>query len=104
MNFGLIDGDLSSIVRAISSFEEIDKATLFGSRAKGNYKSGSDINIAIYGQEVNMHIVSKLHLLLEEQSLMPYMFDIVDGTHLGHEGLREHIDRVGQVIYSKNAG
>lgn len=60
MNFGLVDGDLSSIVRAISSFEEIEKATLFGSRAKGNYKSGSDIDIAIYGQDVDMQYCIKI--------------------------------------------
>ena len=43
MEFGLRDEDVSFIVSSISNFNEIDKAVIFGSRAKGNYKGGSDI-------------------------------------------------------------
>ena len=102
MKFGLADDDLNWIIQRISSFTEIDKVILFGSRAKENYKRGSDIDIAIYGQKIDFHVVSHLQALLQEQSHMPYMVDVVDGTHLTHEALREHIDRVGQVIYVRS--
>ncbi|MEW4901747.1 nucleotidyltransferase domain-containing protein [Clostridium tetani] len=45
---------------------------MFGSRAKGNYKPGSDIDIAIYGENINLDILSKLNSILEEKSPMPY--------------------------------
>ncbi|WP_414646601.1 nucleotidyltransferase domain-containing protein [Clostridium tetani] len=56
----------------ISGFDEIEKAYIFGSRAKGNYKPGSDIDIAIYGENINLDILSKLNSILEEKSPMPY--------------------------------
>ncbi|BDR67473.1 hypothetical protein N072000002_15870 [Clostridium tetani] len=72
MNFGLRESDLEYIVNIISGFDEIEKAYIFGSRAKGNYKPGSDIDIAIYGENINLDILSKLNLILEEKSPMPY--------------------------------
>ncbi len=101
MNFGLKDSDLDYIIKTIKKFPEIKKAVIFGSRAKGNYKPGSDIDIAIYGEKITFHILSILHAELEEQSPMPYFFDIVDYTHLDHEELKEHIERVGKVIYEE---
>jgi predicted nucleotidyltransferase len=102
MRYGLTDQDLNYIINTIAKFDEIEKAVLFGSRAKGNYKPGSDIDIAIYGDEINIDVISKLHALLEEGSHMPYFFDVVDGTHLNHLELNEHIARVGEVIFARN--
>jgi predicted nucleotidyltransferase len=101
MKFGIKKEDLDYIVNEIKKYEEIEKATIFGSRAKGNYKHGSDIDIAIYGKKVNINIVAKLLTDLGECSKMPYMFDIIDFTHLEHKELREHIERVGIEIYKK---
>lgn len=99
MNFGLKESDLEYVIGIIRKFPEIKKAVIFGSRAKGNFKPGSDVDIAIYGENINFDILSKIHWELEEESPMPYLFDIVDYTHLNHKELREHIQRVGKVIY-----
>lgn len=99
MNFGISDSDLDYIVSAIAKFDEIERASIFGSRAKGTHKPGSDIDIAIYGDRVNFDTISKLHALLEDESPMPYRFDIVDYTHLSHENLKSHIDRIGVPIF-----
>lgn len=64
--------------------------------AKGNYKLGSDIDIAIWGEEVTFNTGARLHSQLEEESPMSYFFDMVDYTHLKHDQLRDHIDRVGK--------
>jgi predicted nucleotidyltransferase len=101
MNFGLRETDIDYIINTIESFVEIEKAGIFGSRAKGNYKSGSDIDIAIYGNNITFDTLSALHSLLEEQGPMPYLFDIVDYTHLTHKELKEHIDRVGKIIFQR---
>ncbi|WP_346877370.1 MULTISPECIES: nucleotidyltransferase domain-containing protein [unclassified Clostridium] len=72
MSFGLRELDLEYIVSVIRGFDEIEKASIFGSRAKGNYKPGSDIDIAVYGENINLDILSKLNSILEEKSPMPY--------------------------------
>ncbi|MCR4430981.1 MAG: nucleotidyltransferase domain-containing protein [Tepidanaerobacteraceae bacterium] len=101
MKFGLREFEIEYIVDAIKKFHEIEKAVIFGSRAKGNYKPGSDVDIAVYGEDITFDTVSALHAMLEEKGPLPYFFDIVDYTHLSHEGLKEHIDRVGEVIFEK---
>lgn len=101
MKFGLTDSDLEYIRVQLEKHPQIDKALIFGSRAKGNYKAGSDIDLAICGEQVNFHVVSMLHASLEDEGPLPYLIDVVDYTHLGHEELRAHIDRVGIVIYEK---
>ena len=101
MNLGLKKTDLELIKKEISNFSEVDKAVIFGSRAKECSVSGSDVDIALCGDKVSFDTVAKLHYILEETSPMPYFFDIVDLTHLKHQNLKEHINRVGIVIYQK---
>lgn len=101
MDFGLRQSDIDYIVRVISEFSEIEKAVIFGSRAKGDFKPGSDVDIAIYGENITFDTVSAVHSMLEEQGPLPYFFDIVDYTHLDHKDLKEHIDRVGKVIFER---
>jgi predicted nucleotidyltransferase len=101
MNFGLKTTDLTFIVDQISGFEEIDKAAIFGSRARGNYKNGSDVDIAIYGENITFNTISRMHYILEEEGPMPYLVDVIDYTHLTHAELKEHIDRVGKVIFDR---
>ncbi|MEY3902910.1 MAG: hypothetical protein RL189_2216 [Pseudomonadota bacterium] len=99
MKFGLRDSDLAEINSILERFPEIDSAKIFGSRAMGTHRPGSDVDIALFGAGVDLDTVAKVHDLLEEQSRMPYLFDVVDFTHLKHQPLRDHIDRVGIVIY-----
>ena len=101
MSFGLQDKDLAYIVSIIQQYEEVEKAAIFGSRAKGNYKPSSDVDIAIWGSEITFTVVASLHDILEEESPTPYFFDIVDYSHLSHQELKEHIDRVGIVIFTR---
>lgn len=69
------------------------EAVLFGSRAKGNYKKGSDIDIAVKGP-VEKDALAQLIMAFDE-SLLPYFVDVVVYANLENEALREHIDRVG---------
>ena len=100
MNFGLRDEDLDNIITTMQQFSEIEKAAIFGSRVKGNYKPGSDVDIAIWGNDISFSTLSRLHAILEEESPMPYFFDIVDYSHLNHKELKSHIDRVGIVFFT----
>lgn len=101
MNSGLRDEDLNNIITIMQQFSEIEKAAIFGSRAKGNYKPGSDVDIAIWGNDISFSTLSRLHAILEEESPMPYFFDIVDYSHLNHKELKSHIDRAGIVFFTR---
>ncbi|RGM53100.1 nucleotidyltransferase domain-containing protein [Bacteroides uniformis] len=88
------------ICAVLARFDEVREAVLFGSRAKGNYKKGSDIDIAVKGP-VEKDALAQLMMAFDE-SLLPYLVDVVVYANLENEALREHIDRVGVRIYVKS--
>lgn len=102
MSHGLRDSDLSCIENAVRQIEEIEECILFGSRAKGNYKRGSDVDLAIKGDRITFSTVSHLHDWLNEESPMPYFFDVVQYETISNPKLVEHIDRVGISLYQRN--
>lgn len=99
MNHGLLPRDLDEIIAILKGFPEIEQAVVFGSRAKGTYKPGSDVDIAIKGASISPACVSALSSLLNEESVLPYFFDIVHFERLTERALIEHIDRVGFPLY-----
>lgn len=62
--YGLLDRDMKFILNGLRSFPEIDRAILFGSRALGNYKKGSDVDIAIIGGDINSKVMFELDDLM----------------------------------------
>src|SRR5215210_5579879 len=100
-SFGLKDDDVETIVDIISQHDEIDEAIIFGSRAKGNYKTGSDIDIALKGSKVNHVTTGNLSYLLNEETLMPYKFDVLNYHTVTNEDLMKHIDRVGVSFFKR---
>ena len=90
--YGLSQAELESIQRVCKEVD-IKRAILFGSRAKGNYKKGSDIDLAVIGDE------KKLSYILNEETTLPYFFDVINFNKITNKNLLEHIKRVGQIIY-----
>lgn len=100
MDFGLQQEDMDEIIHTLQQFPVIEEAFLFGSRAKGNFKKGSDVDLAVKGKGINHEVVASLSFLLNEESGTPYYFDIVHFDTITENELREHINRVGKCIYS----
>lgn len=79
----------------------VDKAVIYGSRAKGTYKNGTDIDLTLYGnlsyQEL-MRIENEL-----DDLLLPWSIDLSLYNHIDNPSLREHIERVGSVFYEKSS-
>ena len=98
MKFGLSDADISYIKQVISGFTEIESALIFGSRAMGNFKPGSDIDICIKGKKVTFDTVASLKANLEEMGPMPYLVDVVAYELLESAELQKHIDQYGILI------
>jgi len=103
MDFGLLQQDLDEIIDILQKYPVVEEAILFGSRAKGTYKKGSDIDIAIKGKGIDHAVVASLSFLLNEESAMPYFFDIVHFDDISEQELKEHINRVGQSIYLRES-
>ena len=99
--FGLKQTDLDAVISILEKYSDIESAVIFGSRAKGNYKNGSDVDIALKGQHLNLDTIHQISYWLNEESLMPYKFDILNYHTISSQDLLEHIDRAGIEFYSK---
>lgn len=97
--YGLLDRDLNYIYEALRKFPEIEKAVIFGSRAIGNYKKGSDIDLAVKGPDINRSILASIYDLLSEEYPIPYFFDLLHYDSISNEKLKKHIDEYGKIIY-----
>lgn len=96
MNTGLTGSDLKIIQHTIGAFDNIEPVILFGSRAKGTYKKGSDVDIAIIFTNKNQsNSIQLIHDKLEEETPLPYFFDVIDYNTIQNKELIEHIERVG---------
>ena len=96
--YGLSTETLQKILQVFERFEEIEEAILYGSRAKGNHKSGSDIDLTLKGWKLNLKLLNRICLDLDDLFL-PYTFDISSYHQIDSPDLIEHIQRVGKVFY-----
>lgn len=99
--YGLTPEDLRVILAKLQAHPQIDEAVLFGSRASGTFKKGSDVDIALKGKNIEQ-IVATVSGLLNEESPLPYFFDIIDYYQIDNDDLKNHIDRVGKIIYKNH--
>lgn len=102
--FGICDKSYDLIVESIASFPTIEKAVIFGSRAMGNYKQGSDIDIAILGKKIDFNTTSRLHGKLNEELPIPYFIDVIDFNTINVDELKAHIINAGKVIFERTTG
>lgn len=100
MKYGLEDRILEKINHVFSKHSKIQKVLLYGSRAKGNYKNGSDIDLTLVGDDLEIKDLSKIIFELEELYL-PYSFDVSIFDKLQNSDLVDHINRVGIAIHEK---
>ena len=101
MRFGLTVETIHKINTVFSKHPSVEKVIIYGSRAKGNYKNGSDIDLTLLGQNISerdlMYIRSEL-----DDMLTPYSFDLSLYQKIDHPDLLDHIKRVGCVFYSSH--
>ncbi len=99
--YGLLEDDLNKIVSIVRSNQLVNKTILFGSRAKGSFDPGSDIDIALQGSNLKLDDILTMKVELEKLSL-PYKFDIVIYERINEKDLIDHIDRVGITLFERN--
>jgi len=100
MTDGLTDGTRDRIRGVFAGFPEVERAVLYGSRAKGNYRPGSDIDLALQGGHLDQDVLARIEDALDELFL-PQRFDLSIFAKITHADLIEHIRRVGVVFYER---
>lgn len=96
-DFGLPERTINELTRFFKSRPDIEKVVIFGSRAKGNYRNGSDIDFAVWSDDEYLYRLSSDLYDLPT----PYKFDVVDYKKLTHEGMKKSIDTDGILFYEK---
>ncbi|HON15322.1 MAG TPA: nucleotidyltransferase domain-containing protein [Spirochaetota bacterium] len=97
--FGLSEKLLKSMEDIFKLKPQVERVLIYGSRAKGNYSKGSDIDITIVAPEMNFSEYLRLYSMLEDLEI-PYMLDVTKYEML-EDNIKEHIKRVGQEIYNR---
>jgi uncharacterized protein len=101
MQNGLKRETIAKIIEVFERHDEIEEVVVYGSRAKGNFKPGSDIDLTLIGNGLNLAVLNKISLELDDL-LLPFTFDLSLFQHIKQPGLIDHIQRVGKVFYTKN--
>ena len=101
MNYGLSQSVVQKIREVLSRYPQVDKAILYGSRAKGNYKNGSDIDLTLHGEGLSLTTIYKILGDLDDL-LLPYTIDLSIYRTLSDPDFIDHIKRVGVTFYDKS--
>lgn len=102
MRFGLDEETLHTIEDAIKPFPEIEEALVYGSRAMGNFKPYSDIDIALKGKRLSVRTVNALHAFLNDAApRFPYKVDVLNYHDIANEELKKHIDQFGKILFTR---
>lgn len=100
MKFGLSDYTIDQLRSVFRKHPEIDSVIVYGSRAKGNYREGSDIDLTLVGDDLTHEIRSKICMELDDLNT-PYLMDVSVFHQLESKDLMDHINRVGKEFYKK---
>jgi len=103
MRFGLKEEIIEQINHIFFKYPQVSIVIIYGSRAKGNFKTGSDIDLTLKGEGLNLSLVHMIELEIDELWL-PYTFDISIFQDISNSDLIEHIERVGEVIFERSRG
>ncbi|KAA6321010.1 hypothetical protein EZS27_029289 [termite gut metagenome] len=101
MQYGLKDTDIQKIKQVFASYKEIEQVVIYGSRAKGNYKLASDIDLTLKGEGLDLALQYRIEDDLDDL-LLPYKMDISIFRRISNLDLIEHINRFGKVFYIKD--
>ena len=98
MKFGLSDTVIKELQDVFRRHANIEKVLIFGSRSKGNYRAGSDVDLAVIGKDIDYNLLLSILCEIDDLDLL-YTVDLLDYQKKKGTPIGDHIDRVGQVFY-----
>ena len=99
METGLSPKTIQALAGVFRQFQQIDKVMLYGSRAIGTHKPGSDIDLALVGKDLSTDLLATIAVMLDDL-LLPYTLDLTIYAFIDNSDLRAQIDRVGVELFS----
>lgn len=100
--FGLKSSAIASMNAVFATHPEVAQAILYGSRAQGGYRPGSDIDLTLVGAALTMPLLLAIENELDDL-LLPYKIDLSIRAHIDNPELLSHIARHGAVFYQRTA-
>lgn len=100
MKFGLKIQTIDAITEVFKRYPLVDRVVLYGSRAKGDFRANSDIDLTLIGENLDLTLLLKIETDLDDL-LLPYKIDLSLFRKIENKDLRDHINRVGIVFYEK---
>ncbi|WP_158799736.1 nucleotidyltransferase domain-containing protein [Pedobacter sp. L105] len=102
MRYGLKQSTIDLINGVLVNYPAVEKVILYGSRAKGTYRNGSDIDLTIKGGRVKIEDLFRIKSEFDD-FLLPYDIDLSVYDKINHAGLIDHIDHSGMLFYERLA-
>lgn len=99
-NSGLTKEEISDIKTVFSKYSEVEEVLIYGSRAMGNFKPASDIDLSLKGKEIDLSLQTEIEFDLDDL-MLPYKFDITIYDKITNPEFLEHINRAGERIYKR---
>lgn len=100
MKYGLSNRTLQKIQSVLSHYPQVERAILYGSRATGTYRNGSDIDLTLYSDALTHSILSRIDTELDDL-LLPYTIDLSIFDQIDNPVMVEQIQRIGVNFYEK---
>ena len=101
--FGLPEHAIQAIQQVLAAHPEVEQAVVYGSRALGRQRPASDIDLTLIGPAISFNTLAQIEAELDAL-LLPWMIDLSRLADLSHPPLRDHVERVGQVLYCREDG
>jgi predicted nucleotidyltransferase len=100
LKYGLKDVTWDAIVGVLRGFPEVEEVLLYGSRATGRFRAGSDIDLA-FVDDIDLKTLLNIDVALDDL-LLPYNIDTIVLARVGDEGFKARVLAVGISIYSRD--
>jgi uncharacterized protein len=98
---GLSEVQISRIRSVFGSYPNIHQVILFGSRAMGSHRYGSDIDIAVDSADITLDDLIRINTLIDDLNL-PFKVDLIHIQRIENADLIDHIHRVGKILYTRD--
>ena len=99
-SFGISEKSYNLLVEFLKTYLQIEEVLIFGSRAKGNYKKGSDIDLVIKGKDCSDKLALDISAYIDDELPTPYMVDIINYSSIDNPELKKNIDFTAKSFYS----
>ncbi len=99
--FGLKRAEIDAIQAVFNAHPNLEQAFIYGSRAKGNFRPGSDIDLCIFGSRLSLSELLKIDQEIDDL-LLPYKCDLSLFDAIDHQSLKAHVLQAGQLFYKRS--